>query len=260
MRSVRKFGLFLLMGLFVLFGLVFFGNSLETQTPQVLSPKKVAVGPGASNNLNGEIVINNLRAEPIMDETTKRLGGQIAQHIKSLNNDGLVSIDDKKYAKALNPENIANSIINEELEKINNIDLGFNDIKLAKINIDYRSDKKMLAGYFISFQEVINKNFATQKIDWEEFNKNNFDEMISAYDKAIAEFYKLKVPASALDIHKQQISLMIQQKIVMTKLRDVDSNPLEALAALKYNPSIDAGFKEVTSKVLNLLKTNQISI
>lgn len=260
MRSVRKFGLFLLMGLFVLGGLIFFGNSLETQTPTASPPKTAQEKSNISNTLNEDIPLNTRQTNPVAEETTKQLGNKIAQHIKELNNNGLVDIDDQKYAKALNPENIANSIINEELEKVNNIDLGFNDVKLARINISHRTDKEALANYLRSFQKIINKHFATQKINWEEFSKNNFDKITSSYDGAIADFYKLEVPVPATNIHKQQISLMIKQKIVMTKLRDANDSPLEALAALRYNPSIDAGFKEVTSKVLNLLKINQISI
>jgi len=260
MRSVRKFGLFLVMGLFVLVGLIFFGNSLETQTPQVSPPKIAQVGSAVSNTLNEPVPLDTNQVDPTIDETTKQLGAKIAQHIIKLNDNGLIEFDNKKYVKAFNPENIANSVINEELEKINNIDLGFDDIKLAKINIDYRKDKAVIASYFNSFQKIINKHFATQKINWEKFDKNNFNKIVFSYDKAIADFYKLKVPVSVVDIHRQQISLMIQQKIIMSKLRDVDSSPLEALAALRYNPQVDNGFKEVSNKILNLLRTNKISI
>jgi len=260
MRSIRKFGLFLVMGLLILVGLIFFGNSLETQTLQVSPPKTAQVESAISNTLNEPVPLDVNQADPIIDEATKQLGSKIAQHIIQLNNDGFVEVDNKKYLKAFNPENIANSVVNEELEKINNIDLGFNDIKLAKINIDYRKDKETIANYFNSFQKIINKYFATQKINWGKFDKNNFDRIASSYDKAITDFYKLKVPVSVVDIHKQQITLMIQQKIVMSKLRDVDSNPLEALAALRYNPQVDNGFKEVSNKILNFLRTNKISI
>lgn len=254
MNSPKKIGVVLGISFVILLFLVIFGNYLESGAPSVNPPTQ------QQSILSEKVPTIAKNPDSNSLETEQEISKKIAASILELNPEGPIDFDNEKVIKALNPETIANNLVRQELEKIEELDLGLDDIQINDIKTIKSSDPALAADYFKNFQKILKNNFSGGEISWNNFATNDFNLLINAHQQAINEFYRLETPISLADIHKEQILLLTKQTILLTRLRDAEIAPLEAMAAIQKMGIVNAEFNNLKDKVLRFIDVNKIKI
>lgn len=214
--------------------------SLKISQSEIISSAKTA---SAKNNKNQ----NNQFLE---EEELKQISQKITKAVVDLNAQGLTTINNQQYIKALNPQKIINQILQEEISKLEAIAQ-----KTAEPSVVIKSDKIIKSAdksqekeYLRWFQDTLNKY--DQKINTLKVQTTADLWMFAdIYEQAINEFYNKQVPEQLLPLHKQEISLLIQEKEVWQKLANAESNPLEAILALRRYKELEKEFKSLQASI-----------
>ncbi len=181
---------------------------------------------------------------------TNRLMATLAQEIVDLNKNRQGDQKGLRVPK-LNefvPKFIKQDVTNEEY----NFSAG-KDFDETKIKISKDNSKQAVRKYLQSFNAIIKSSFSfSDKLgkhivrDAHRFGDfTEFDELISAYDKAINEFYGLAVPSGWAEMHKEEIKLLISTKKVYEALRWPEKDYFKANLAVR-------GYYLVAVQSLNL--------
>jgi len=242
---------FLGIGILIILLLTAFGN--------YIGPGHEKIFPAVAPPTASELLLD---AKPSSEAETaaKKIGEKIAASLIDLNPQGPTNFENERVIKALNPKKIADEVVKEELAKVSQLDIGLNNIKLGKITTLTDSSPPAAENYLKTLQQILKDRFTIKEINWQNFGSNDLNLLINAHQQAIAELYQLAVPANLAPIHQKQILLLEQKKIIITKLRNVETNPLEALAALNYDGEIDQKFSQLKSEILDFVKTNNLKI
>ncbi len=258
MRSGKKIGLFLGIVFFVFLFLVVFGNYQAEKNKTENNRITPALIPEAKAPESVPDIEKQSDSKSF--ETIEKISKKITGSIIELNPKGPEDFDNQKVIKTLNPQKIAEQVINEELANISQVDLGLDNIEINPVKISAGNSAKDFELYFDNFQKILNKNFIIKEIKWGDFTNQDLDILIVAYQKSIKDFYGLETPEKITAIHKKQLLLMSQQEVLFQKIRNVQDSPLEALAALNYRPKLDTQFENLKREITDFIKANSLKI
>ena len=239
----------------VFLGLVIFGNFIGNSTDNKKSlSQKVPLG------IKSELITDQLAsANGVVFE--EGISKKIAENITDLNADGLTKLDNSQFIKALNPQKLINEILEKEIQDLEvSIAEEFNvKITLNQKKILANPSKSQKEGYLNSFKNILEKN--SQAITAENINSPaDFYLITAAYEKAAIEFEELNIPADLVEFHKQELTLLYQQKIIWEKLEQAESNPLPAVIALgKYEEAIKE-YEALKKAISVYIQTNNLTV
>jgi len=77
-------------------------------------------------------------------------------------------------------------------------------------------------------------------------NTQNIALVLSSYQAALARAEKIVVPKDFIDIHKKQLALLMLQEKIFDALKNMQSDPLNADAALETYPSVTDMYKQLS--------------
>ena len=257
MKSPKIIGGVLVIGFPLFMFLVIFGNSLDSNKEEVISPSR------ADRNDWVEIKNDKVRSESveitslstnknteILKQVQDDISKKIAKSIIDLNTDGFTNLNDQQFAKALNPEKVVGDILGQDIKEIERLSLtdGKPVVDISVNKIISGATQKQKENYLESVNKISEKIKATisgLKIT----SPAHFSQLAKVYDQSANELRQLSVPQELLSFHKEGISLLLWQSLIWKKLVNVDQSPLEAVAALKQYEEVQRELKVFESQL-----------
>ena len=246
--TLRSFFGLMIFLMVVFGGLVIFGNLQEKNLPKIeKAPLKAEIKTVA------EALVPKKKND-VSEKIAKGISYKIAESIRNLNPDGPEQTTEEdgqtnETIKALNQEKIVNEVIAGELASIDQVDLGFNQIKLKPFKIANFDTKEAKIKYLKDLQEILQNNFRNKAVNWTDPKDSDLTLIAVSYQKTLNEVEKIEVPISLLVIHEQEVRLLNEQKIIFNKIADVNNDPITAAAALKKLPEVNKGFSELNDNI-----------
>ncbi|TSC89801.1 MAG: hypothetical protein G01um10143_291 [Parcubacteria group bacterium Gr01-1014_3] len=188
-----------------------------------------------------------------------KLSQKITEEIIKLNPEGPSVIGGQQQINALEPDKLAQKVLEAELGNINYPDLS-PSIEAAALKIIKTSDKTVWGNYLKNFRSILTGNFSTLGIDFQKPNTEDFQKLVLAYEKTLDQFYSLNVPEVLSGIHQEEIKLLTIQKNIFTSLANYEDDPLKALVAGKMMPDIQNQLASLGQKITQFMSQNGLTI
>jgi hypothetical protein len=171
------------------------------------------------------------------DNLTGKLMAALAQKIVDLNKDRR---DEKQGLAAPSPRKLVSDFLKNLPEDEYNFSAG-KDFDETKIKISKDNSKTAIKKYLENFNSIIKHSFSfSDKLGreivrdaYQSGDFTEFDKLLSAYDKAIKEFYDLPVPSGWAELHKEEIKLLISTKKVYEAMRYFQKDPAKTALAVR---------------------------
>lgn len=185
--------------------------------------------------------------------STEELAEKISQALGELNPEGPQTIQNEDWLNVPKPEEIVEKYVKEGIENFK-----YEELKplvlMEKLKVIEDNSPLAVEAYLKNFQDILKRNFQNLNIDFSILSSSDFINLITAYDKAIEEFYGLATPKNLLTIHREEIQLLGAQKNIFIYLKNYEQDPLASLLALQANEQIDnelAALKETIGGLIN---------
>lgn len=200
------------------------------------TPEKiVAIGSPAellttANKFSAESVPALVSSEPSSE--INQIGLGIAEEIIAQNPEGPEISDEGRLITAPDPKKIAEKIIKERLSQ-SSFALLTPEIDLNSLKIVPNNDPAFVNAYLENAKAISASNFAGINIDFTDPDVEDFKKLAAAYEKTINDYYALNVPSSMLALHKEKLTLFMQQKKIFTNIANIEKDPLAALVSMR---------------------------
>lgn len=181
---------------------------------------------------------------------TRDLSEKIGKEIIARNPDGPSLIDNDEWVKALDPEEVINKLLADDIENFNYKDL-IPSINLNELKVAGESNSQLTEHYLENFKSILENNFQDLSFNWKNPDYKDFNGLITAYEKAIVEFYQLPVPKNLAPIHQKEIALLKAQKTIFENIKNYQSDPVLALLSIQANGQIDQEFARLKKELLS---------
>ncbi len=182
---------------------------------------RASTSPTATANLTANLnqlppIEGNFLTEPtqspIASPEINKLSAKISDEIMRLNPNGPSTADGQQQINAVEPNILAQKVLDSELGNINYPDLS-PSIGIAALKIVKTADKTIWGNYLKNFRAILTGNFSNLKINFKTPTAKDFEILVGAYEKTLDQFYSLNAPETLADAHKEEIRLLTIQKI-----------------------------------------------
>lgn len=150
---------------------------------------------------------------------------------------------------SLDPDKVVEEYIAEGIKNFSHQTLK-PEIKTGDLKIIANTSSQLVENYLTSFENILETNFAGVSVPLNDYDSQEWDILQKTYDKTIAEFYNLPVPQNLVNVHRQEISLLMAQKKIFEYIRNYKNDPLQAWLAISASQNIDQEFIEL-GKIIN---------
>ncbi len=209
-------------------------------------------------NLNAPAHANLLETIPEPTErennpAIQEIGEKIAEEIIAQNPEGPEISDGGRLITAPDPKKIAEQILAERLSKSTQ-PLLVPKIDENLIKIIPGNDPALVNSYLNNTRVISEKNFSGISPNFEDPDIEEFRKLAAAYEKTIAEYYSLNVPAGLVDFHKEKIKLFTQQKRIFTNIANIEKDPLSALISMRLIGQAHDDLTNVNEKIVQFAR------
>lgn len=219
--------------------------------------KLVGQTPFSQSKSENPLTLSTLltQTEPTAEEISRK----IALELSKLNPQGPSKISGVTGVNAIEPEEMLDRILANELTSID-----FKDfeprVDLDDLKIISDSNPKLAESYLKNFRTILENNFAGAKFDSETASVKDFQFLVSIYNKTISQFYSLNVPESLASIHLQEIKLLGIQRSVFEALANYEKDPVKAMVASQLLVELDEKFEVLKNEIVGFVNKNQLEI
>ena len=222
----------------------------------------------ANPQAEANISVNPKELPPIIDPNDSnevinpqlsKISQRISEEIIKLNPDGPSLLDGQQRINALEPDKLVQKVLNSELGNINYPDLS-PSIEIAALKIVKTSDKIVWENYLKNFRAILTNNFSSLKVNLKNPTAKDFEALVGAYEKTLAQFYSLNAPEILAEVHKEEIRLMTAQQNIFASLANYEQDPLKAFVAGKMIGGIQNQFAVLNKKVTEFISENSLKI
>lgn len=195
----------------------------------------------------------------LTENSTKEIAKTIAEEIIKKNPSGPTGTDGASGISTLNPEELANKVLAQQIENIDLTDFE-PQVNFSAIKISPLSDKSALENYLKNFQTILKNNFSGLAVDFKNPALEDFQKLSASYEKTVAQFYTLIVPQKLAAVHAEQIRLMSIQEAIFANLAQYEIDPMKALVAIQLSKEVDSGLNNLKTQVTAFITQNGLKI
>lgn len=192
-------------------------------------------------------------ALPVASAGVQDIGTQIAEEIIAQNPEGPEIVNAEQLITAPDPKKIAEKIIKERLSQ-SSFALFTPEVDVNAIKVVPNNDPDFVNGYLRNVKAISDTNFAGINIDFTDPDVEDFKKMASAYEKTISEYYALNVPSSLLGLHKEKLTLFMQQKKIFSNIANIEKDPLAALVSMRLLGRAYDDLTNLNQRIVNFAK------
>ena len=189
----------------------------------------------------------------ISKNITRDLSEKIGKEIIARNPEGPALINNDEWVKALDPEEVINKLLADDIENFNYKDL-MPSINLNELKIASEPNPQLTKQYLKNFQSILKNNFLDLSFNSKNPDYADFNRLIAAYEKTIAEFYNLATPQELAAVHQKEIALLNAQKTIFENIKNYKNDPVLALLSIQANGQIDQEFTRLKEKINDFIK------
>lgn len=212
-----------------------------------------AVLPGTA------LPVVSFKTNPALPNVTTDITAELAKDIIARNPEGPATIDAKQWINVLDPETAAAAVAAEGLKNFNPADFQ-PEIANADLNISADASPTAIRLYLKTFRDILQHNFSAARVDFSNAALTGIAGLITTYDQAIKDFYRLTAPAPLTDIHRREISLLTGQKKVFERLANYQQDPVQAVIALRAYEELGEQFNQLNAAVAQFIADNNLTI
>lgn len=181
------------------------------------------------------------------------IGEGIAEEIFAQNPEGPEIFDEESLITAPDPKKIAEQIIKERLSQ-SSFALLTPEIDVNSLKVIPNNSKEFIDGYLNNTKAISAANFANITLDFSDPDIEEFKKLAAAYEKTIKEYYALNVPSSLLDLHKEKLTLFMQQRKIFTNIANIEKDPLAALVSMRLIERTYGDLTNVNERIIQFAK------
>jgi|GEM_PF-2317699 len=221
-----------------------------------LPPKQNPLTNFQAEDLDG---LSVEKAGAYLENSTEKIAQDIARELIARNPNGPVTDGEQKFISALNPEEMVEKIFEDQIGKIDLSEFAPR-VEVARLQITAGNQKSLAENYLKNFQAILLHNFSKLDAKFDNPTTSDFFKIASALDKSVNEFYSLLAPEELSNIHREQIRLMLVQKIIYKSLANYENDPLKALIAGQMMPEVNRQLSNLKGEIAAFVVKNRLEI
>lgn len=169
----------------------------------------------------------------VSTNATKELAEELAAEIIAQNPDGPETTETGRHIASINPEVLAQKVIEQTFSDITVEDLRPN-ISEESLHIIKSASKETLTAYFNNVQSIFARNFPPRPaFNWSNPSQVDFAGLLTSFQGASAELMKLAVPQPLAQLHRELITVLGAQANALMILKNYEADPAQAAIAIE---------------------------